>query len=286
MAGKTKKVKKSSSGTARSVMGQLLPPVDVTSTSMLGELDKRIKAGPITLVLIYADWCGHCQRFKPMMEDLEKCPGRSVQTARIRDDVLPQSSLATIPKEGYPSLVLINKDGTPVQFKNQEGEITNVIPDHTDMLKMKTLVRNAGTPEGLTIVNGTEPANTIQTMSAPSASNYNTTALTAPLAPSAPSSTQVPRNIIADRLSAENIARLNQTLLNSKNTLLKEATKPVSQQGGMFGGGGLWGSLLSASQELAPAAALFLASSATRKSARKPSRKATRKATRKNRRRV
>ena len=70
-----------------------MPPVDITSPSQVSELNKRISIGPITLVLVYADWCGHCQRFKPMMEQLENMSGRTVQTARIRDDMVPQSSL-------------------------------------------------------------------------------------------------------------------------------------------------------------------------------------------------
>lgn len=273
MVAKTKKNKSS----ARSVMGKLLPPVDVTSAGMLGELEKRIAAGPITLVLIYADWCGHCQRFKPMMEQLESCPGRSVQVARVRDDVLPNSPLANIPNEGYPSLMLINKDGTPATFKNNEGKTTNVIPEHTDMVKMTTLVRNAGTPQGLNLINGSEVANSIQEMSEPSLGN-----LSHPSGANAPNlSGSIPKNIVADRLSPSNVAHLNEVLVNSKNTLLKEATKPIgSQLGGSRGGGGLYGSLLMASQRLAPAAALFLAADVLSKKPRK-SRKTRRRSTRK-----
>ena len=101
-------------------MGKLLPPVDITSPSQLNELDKRISIGPITLVMIYADWCGHCTRFKPMMEELENSSGRSVQVARVRDNVLPQSALANIPNEGYPSLMLIKKDGTAAPFLDRK----------------------------------------------------------------------------------------------------------------------------------------------------------------------
>jgi hypothetical protein len=251
MVAKTKKNK------SRSVMGKLLPPVDVTSMGMVGELEKRIAAGPITLVLIYADWCGHCQRFKPMMSQLESCPGRSVQIARVRDDVLPNTTLANIPNEGYPSLMLINQDGSPASFKNNEGKVTNVIPDHTDMVKMTTLVRNAGTPEGLSVVNGSVngngSANSIQEMGEPSVGNLSHPS------PGPGPVDSIPKNIVADRLSADNVARLNQALVNSKNTLIKEATKPISQMGGSRGGGGLFGALAMASQRLAPAAALFLA---------------------------
>jgi thiol-disulfide isomerase/thioredoxin len=259
-------------------MGKLLPSVDIRAPGQLGELEKRIAAGPITLVLIYADWCGHCQRFKPMMDQLESCPGRSVQMARVRDDVLPQSPLANIPNEGYPSLMLIKPDGTPVTFKNKEGSNTNVIPEHTNMVKMTTLVRNAGTPQGMNLLE--ETVNEIEEISPLGTQNSPFTG--ASNEPPAQVENGTPKNIVADRLSRENISRLNANLVASKNALLKEATKPAIG-GGFQQGGGLLGELLRASQTLAPAAALFLAASATNKSRRGTRRRRGRGRSRKGR---
>ena len=244
-ARKTRKSKSSS----RSVMGKLLPPVDITSLSQLDELDKRISIGPVTLVMIYAPWCGHCERFKPMMDELEKSPGRSVQVARVRDNVLPQSAVANIPNEGYPSLMLIKKDGTAATFLDKEGNKTNVIPEHTNMQKMETIIRNAGTPEGVSLLNSEQPVNEVQEMSNPS-----------PIENSG-----IPKNIVADRLSQTSVSQLNNRLANSKNALIQQA----SQQGGSQEGGGLWSYLLSNSQRLAPAGALLLASTAFNKKTRK-----------------
>lgn len=232
-------------------MGKLLPPVDIRSPSQLNELDKRISIGPITLVMIYADWCGHCTRFKPMMDDLEKSSGRSVQVARVRDNVLPQSSIANIPNEGYPSLMLIKKDGTAAPFLDKEGNKTNVIPEHTDMAKMESIVRNAGTPQGVSLLNSEQPANEIQEMSNPSASEIS------------PGS-GIPKNIVADRLSQTSVTQLNNRLANSRNSLIQQST----QQGGGQQGGGLWSYLLSNSQRVAPAAALLLGSTILNKTRR------------------
>jgi thiol-disulfide isomerase/thioredoxin len=240
-------------------MGKLLPPVDITSPSQLNELDKRISIGPITLVMIYADWCGHCTRFKPMMEELENSTGRSVQVARVRDNVLPQSALANIPNEGYPSLMLIKKDGTAAPFLDKEGNKTNVIPEHTDMPKMESIVRNAGTPQGVSLLNSEQPANEIQEMSNPSASGFS-----APV-----SASGIPKNIVADRLSQASVAQLNNRLATSKNALVQQST----QQGGAQQGGGLWSYLLSNSQRVAPAAALLLASTLLNKKKTRKSRK-------------
>jgi thiol-disulfide isomerase/thioredoxin len=124
----------------------------------LNELDKRLEAGPITLVFVYADWCGHCQRYKPNMEELEGMSNRSVQTVRIRDDVFPKSSINGAKIEGYPSLLLIKprenaeENPKPIVFEQENGETTNVIPDHHNMQNMGAIVANAGTPAGLKIL--------------------------------------------------------------------------------------------------------------------------------------
>ena len=154
----TRKSKKSKKSSTRSLKGRILPPVDITNVNDLNELDKRLDAGPITLVFVYADWCGHCQRYKPNMDELEGMSNRSVQTVRIRDDVFPKSSINGAKIEGYPSLLLIKprenaeENPKPVVFEQENGETTNVIPDHHNMQNMGAIVANAGTPAGLKIL--------------------------------------------------------------------------------------------------------------------------------------
>ncbi len=257
---------KSKGNQPRSVMGRLLPPVDITSPSQLKELDKRIKSGPLTLVLVYADWCGHCQRFKPMMKDLEMCEGRSIQTARVRDDMFPKSSISSAKIEGYPSLLLVKENGEVASFKNGEGDVTNAVPDHTNMERMKSIVRTAGTPSGQNVLLAAE---NVGDPIAPEVLAVPTNAANA----TTPSNGTVPKNIVADRLSAENVSRLNSTLVRSANNLLKEATAPVVKAEQR--GGGLWSSLVMASRNIAPAAVLFLGAEAVRKDSK--GRRATRK---------
>jgi thiol-disulfide isomerase/thioredoxin len=272
VAGKTKKKSKS---TSRSVMGRLLPPVDVQTDGQLGELEKRIKEGPLTLVLVYADWCGHCQRFKPMMNDLEQCPDRSIQTARIRDDMFPKTSLSSAKIEGYPTLMLVKKNGEVASFKNNQGEITNAIPEHTDMQKMTTLVRNAGTPEGIKLLNEKTPSNAVLSMeTAPSNTipiNTIQEASNKTIQPTTNVPT-IPKNILANRIPETKVNQLNTNLVSTQNKSLKEATAPVVGKG--QSGGSLWSQLSLASQMVAPAVALFLGAEAIRKRKTHKTRKA------------
>jgi thiol-disulfide isomerase/thioredoxin len=152
--GKAKTKRTRTKRVARSAMGSLMSPVDITSPNLLGALEKRVKSGPLTLVLVYADWCGHCNRFKPMMKELETLSNRSIQMARVRDDMYPKTALAAKNKvEGYPSLLLVDSAGNAMKFKQPSGEVNINVPDHTNMSKMTALVRSAGTPEGINLLN-------------------------------------------------------------------------------------------------------------------------------------
>lgn len=264
---------------SRSTMGRIMPPVNITEESQLSELDKRIKCGPYTLVYLNADWCGHCQRYNSTMEQLENIPGRSIQIARVGDRVFPKSSLSSAKVEGYPTLMLVDKTGNVQTFKTENGEVTNAIPDHTNIQKMTAIVRTAGREEGLNAIEESKEQNNASTISMdpPSIGNLSNATVNPSVA-----TPEIPKNILADRLSESSVQKLNANLVKSSNSLLKEATAPM--KGGAQAGGSLWSQLMVASGRLAPAAALFMGAEAyrqKRKSRRVRSRKG-RKGTRRH----
>jgi len=277
--------KKSKGNKSRSLMGSLLPPVDIQDESQLDELNNRISIGPVSIFLVYADWCGHCQKFKPMMEELENDPNRTVQIGRIRDDVFPKSSLNGTKLEGYPTLMLVKKDGSAVSFKNSQGQITNAIPDHTNMNQMKTLIRTAGTPQAQSLLQSTKvnkPNNNILSMKPLSSVAMNNTsdnlvqtASENVEEPISMNQSSAPPNIIADRLSEPTVNHLNTALANSTKVLRQTGNNPMQLGGGLKNqsGGSLWSQLVRASYEVAPAAALFLGASMLNKSTRSSTRK-------------
>ena len=102
--------------------------IDVRSTDDIASLEKIIKGGPITIVLIYADWCGHCTRFKENVWSKLLKTGHRAGLASIHHDQLENTSLKDAKIKGYPSVLVVGKDGKPAVFKG-EDEPTNAMPN-------------------------------------------------------------------------------------------------------------------------------------------------------------
>lgn len=108
----------------RSVSGKILPPIDVRSPSAFGEMVKRITRGPLTVVLVYADWCGHCHHFMPHFDTAAKDSSRNIQAVKLNENMLSKANeylnknvnknAKAINVEGYPSVLLVKKDGSIV----------------------------------------------------------------------------------------------------------------------------------------------------------------------------
>jgi thiol-disulfide isomerase/thioredoxin len=114
-------------------------PVDVRSEDDIPELTAMMHAGPITFVLIYADWCGHCTHYKPTWRKFEKIPGRKANIASVHHDMvekIPEIKDAKI--EGYPSVIEVKPTGEIEEYKvpGTEGK-TNAIPFMRDEAKMR-----------------------------------------------------------------------------------------------------------------------------------------------------
>lgn len=109
--------------------GKILPPLDVRSPEKMDELVKRIRQGPLTLVLIYADWCGHCHELMPHWDRAANSSGRNIQAVKINDSVLSLAN-ETIRKNVNQSAPEINVEGYPtIRMLDQNGEtLTDIEP--------------------------------------------------------------------------------------------------------------------------------------------------------------
>ena len=104
----------------QSTVGNILPPIDVRIPKDIPGFMKRVLAGPVTIVLVYADWCGHCVEFMPKFKSMIRSPERTTQVASIESSMEKQvkdalqknnSQVKPINVEGYPTTLIMDNKG-------------------------------------------------------------------------------------------------------------------------------------------------------------------------------
>ncbi len=112
--------------------------LDVRSEKEIPQLNSMLEGNQSTFVLIYADWCGHCHRYIPTWDELEKTPGRKANMAKVHYDMqekIPALKEANI--QGYPSVVKVLPSGKLQEYSAEGGEMTNAMQNMRDMDAMK-----------------------------------------------------------------------------------------------------------------------------------------------------
>ncbi len=87
-----------------------------------------------TVLLNHANWCGHCQMFKPQWEEFKKMAGKGINVVQIENDALTKvredkkTYNRVTPKDGmvyFPMIIIfIKKDGKLAEKKIYEGNRT------------------------------------------------------------------------------------------------------------------------------------------------------------------
>jgi thiol-disulfide isomerase/thioredoxin len=113
-------------------MGKLMPYVDVRSDSDVPKFESMVKTGPV-YVLVYADWCGHCQRFKQnVWDDVAKSNQKAVNTAAVHYNMVDKTSMKNASIEGYPTLFEVKPTpasnvSTPVNTPQNKEELQKLV---------------------------------------------------------------------------------------------------------------------------------------------------------------
>jgi thiol-disulfide isomerase/thioredoxin len=227
-------------------MGKIMPPVDINDASLMGEFKKRVQSGPLTLVFVYADWCGHCQNYKKTFEQLENNKNRTVQIARLRDDVVEKANIANAKIEAYPTVILVNNKNEALTFETENGTKTNDIPDSRNVDKMNLIVENAGKNGSVASVPQPEPTQQNVETSIPNS-----------LSRSSYPNTMKPVEVPEESLDLE---PTNSLIYKSRPSKLQSGGCGCTLQSGgalQSGGSGLYGLLTSVAMKTLPAIALL-----------------------------
>lgn len=131
----------------------------INSMSSVKGLMPMLKNGCVTIVVILADWCGACQRVKPMwLQTLTKQNKNNV--ALIRDDMVQNTMLNDKLKiTHFPSVFQIPPGGEPTLLENVSDaeSIKNVVNNGANAMEANAnaMEENANAMEANANANGT-----------------------------------------------------------------------------------------------------------------------------------
>jgi glutaredoxin len=72
------------------------------------------------ITLYYADWCGHCQRFKPTWEGLKKIFDKNNIEYSEFEDTKDEKVIENAKITGFPT-IMIEKDGNSYQYDGERS---------------------------------------------------------------------------------------------------------------------------------------------------------------------
>lgn len=111
----------------------------VDSKSKIPKFELQLKNSTINFVLVYADWCGACTKFKQNIWN-PMCKGAAKHNRMaVRDDMIKNTSLANAKFDYLPSLLVVDEKGQLQTFETPDGE-TNAMPTPKNLSEMKRIV--------------------------------------------------------------------------------------------------------------------------------------------------
>ena len=221
--------------------------IDVRSAKDIPAFEQLILSGPLTLVYVHADFCGHCKDFSQNVWNKVPKTNKPINAASVHYDMVDQTSLKNAKIEGYPSLLLVGKNKEPASFTNEMGTKTNAMteppktPEELSQLletPIQSPVKNANSVVK-TVMNNMSRKTSIQ----PSVASANT--------PPPQIMTSGEKRNVFKPVSVEALEGPPDTL-----TDLVESQQPAKEMPRQLGGS-LMDSLLQISREAAPAALLM-----------------------------
>ena len=119
----------------------------VDDQSKIGNLEKMLTNGKLTIVLIYADWCGACTRFKKSIwGPMSRMPAVHNRIA-IREDLVGKTPLSGSKYTYLPTIMVVDEQGQPQAVEGPQGR-TNAIPTPRTLDEMKRIVNLKVGPAG------------------------------------------------------------------------------------------------------------------------------------------
>ena len=113
--------------------------LNVDKISKIPSLENALKSGRINIILVFAEWCGACHKFRKNIWDPMLQKNAMHNRIAVRDDMIGKTSLRGANFDYLPSILVVDEKGVAQVFNTPEGKTTNATPtpkNLTDMLKM------------------------------------------------------------------------------------------------------------------------------------------------------
>jgi thiol:disulfide interchange protein len=200
--------------------------LNVDNVSKIPSLEKALKSGRINIILVFAEWCGACHKFRKNIWNPMMRKGALHNRIAVRDDMVGKSSLANTKFDYLPSILVVDEKGVAQTFKTPEGKVTNATPTPKNLNDMVRMVNVPVAPAEMSSVPNTatasDPTAAPNTITAPIKNNKRNNTLVA---------TNTLANELANQLANEpaNVAvRKNAGRKNQENAPLNESSLVVS----------------------------------------------------------
>ena len=145
----SRKIKKSKKST----------PITVSSSSNIPALEKLLRSGRITIVFVFAEWCGACHKFsKDIWGPMSKENAIHNRIA-VRDDMVGKTSLSKAKFDYLPSILVVDEKGDVQTFQTPEGKVTNAMPTPKSLEDMTRVVN---VPVAAAPRNGMDPVKEVE----------------------------------------------------------------------------------------------------------------------------
>jgi hypothetical protein len=131
----------------------------VDSIKKIPALEKALKSGKINIILVFAEWCGACHKFRKNIWDPMLKKNAAHTRLAIRDDMMKNTSLANAKFDYLPSILVVDEKGGLQNFEAPDGEATNAMPTPKSVQDMTRIVNVPVTPlESLNVFDQPPPA--------------------------------------------------------------------------------------------------------------------------------
>lgn len=113
------------------ISGIILTPSDFYNKNGKLYIKKEKTNGTPGILLIHADWCGHCKRFIPTYNKIVNYYGKKIPCTSIEESVLSrnQQLVKDLNFRGFPTIKFFDQDGFIDKDHNGSRDSTSILKD-------------------------------------------------------------------------------------------------------------------------------------------------------------